>query len=166
MNYWEKQPGEPILNILRYFRCFFPCKKSWGHAVTKLGPSWLQWSQNGESTNCMSLIIVTIFVLDALAGKGAAVGITKGCSSEMLCWHSLCCDANRIHVMGKGSAQLGSAGIRDAHAPPTGSFTYLCHSGVPKDIQLLEGEKNADEMHSTITHSVLLGWFCSLDAFP
>lgn len=85
------------------------------------------WSQDSESIN---LIIVIIFVSVALTGKGAAVGITKGCSSEMLCQRSLYCGINRIHAAGKGSTRLVSASIRDAHAPPTGSFTCLCHSGV------------------------------------
>lgn len=83
----------------------------------------------------------------------------------MLCQRSLCCDVNRIHVMGKGSAQLGSASIRDAHAPPTGSFTYLCHSGVSQRSSASEKREKYSWTHSTITHSVLLGWFCILDTF-
>lgn len=87
-------------------------------------------SEGSKSINPPILIIVIIFASVALTGKGEAVGITKGCSSEMLCQRSLCCGINRIHAAGTGSARLVFASIRDAHAPPTGSFTCLCHSGV------------------------------------
>lgn len=95
-------------------------------AVAELAAAW---SQDSESINRTILIIVIIFVSVVLTEKGAALGITKGCSSWMLCQRSLCCGINRIHAVGKGSTRLVFASIRDAHAPPTGSFTCLCHSG-------------------------------------
>lgn len=122
------------------------------------------WSQDRESINCMILITVIIFVSVALTGKGAAVGITKGCSSETLCQRSLCCGINRIHAAGRGSARLVFASIGDAHAPPTGSFTCLCHSGVCPKIfsSWKERKRNMQHYHSFCPSKLIL----QLDASP
>lgn len=47
-------------------------------AVAELAAAW---SQDSESSNRTILIIVIIFVSVVLTEKGAALGITKGCSS-------------------------------------------------------------------------------------
>lgn len=113
-----------------YFGCFLPHKKprrrESDHQAT--ATSAAAPSQGSESTNCTIPVTGIIFALVALTGKGAAAGITKGCSAETLCQRSLCCGLNRIHAAGMGSVRLIFASIRDAHAPPTGSFTRLCLS--------------------------------------
>lgn len=85
-------------------------------------------SQGSKSINCTIPVTGINFASVVLTGKAAAAGITKGCSAEMLCQRSLCCGLNRIHAAGMGSARLAVVSIRDAHAPPTGSFSRLCHS--------------------------------------
>lgn len=109
-------------------------------------------SQGSRSLNPTIHNIVMIFASCPRTGKGAAVGITKGGSSEMLCQRSLCCGINRIHAAGTGRAR----GLRlqalemPMHHPLAVSLAsvtqeFVQKASAPEKTKTLEGQQHPSD---------------------